>query len=61
MNQRGRPAGMMTPLRSLIAAEVNRRREIGAPVLISALARRASIDRRSARRILGDLKALGAI
>jgi nicotinamidase-related amidase len=59
--KRGRPSGHMTPLRESIARYITAQRARGGPVLVSTVARYAEIDRRSARRIIADLKAMQAI
>lgn len=55
---RGRPAGRMTPLRKKALAVIQEHVRNGRPLMVSTVARRLGVDRRSARRIITDVNAM---
>lgn len=58
--QRGRPSGQMTPLRRKALAMMQSDVREGRAVIVAAVARRLGVDRRSARRIIADVRGMGA-
>lgn len=61
MNARGRPLGQMTHRRRQVLDEMTRAANRGERITLAALARRCGLyDYRHARRILNDLREIGA-
>jgi AcrR family transcriptional regulator len=59
---RGRPAGRMTPRRKAVLACIETYRERGFHVSLSRIARDCGLSHyRNARRIVDDLKGMGAL
>lgn len=59
---RGRPALQMTQRRRQLLAEYGEMAAQGQPIRLAELARRCGLyDYRDARRIMGDLAAMGAV
>lgn len=59
---RGRPANQMTHRRQQVLAEIADTIAQGQPVTLANLARRCGLyDYREARRVMGDLKKMGAL
>ena len=62
MSGRGRPAGQMTHRRQQVLAEIADAVAQGERVTLASLARRCGLhDYRNARRIMSDLKRIGAV
>lgn len=61
MNARGRPSGVMTHRRQQVFDEMTKAAERGERITLASLARRCGLyDYRHARRILNDLREMGA-
>jgi len=59
---RGRPAGKLTHRRQQVLSEISDAVAQGERVTLASLARRCGLyDYRDARRVMGDLKRIGAI
>lgn len=59
---RGRPAGAMTTRRRQVLAALTEAASEGQPVSLARLARRCGLyDYRQARRVVGDLRRIGAL
>ena len=60
--RRGRPAGLMTHRRRQVFAEIQEAAKRGEKITLASLARRIGLyDYRDARRIVRELRAMGAV